>query len=820
MSGPLEITVDGRSRTLAPPGPVTIGRAAECDVRVDDPRVSRQHATLRVTDDGWELHDASRFGTWRDGERIERCSLVGVVEVRLGDPEAGPTLRLATGPVPGHQAATAEPAANSPAAAPGSPAAAPSSAAPAPGSPASQPAAAATPEGGHHRPTGTKVSAHRPGALTRIGRAPDNDIVVGDILVSKYHAELRRSELGLELVDLGSGNGTFVNARRTERALLQDLDLVGIGLSEFRLVGDRLEEYRDTGAVTFEASGITVEVGELTIVDDVSFALTERSLLGVVGPSGSGKSTLVSALAGLPPPTAGTVTYAGRDLYADYEELRTRIGFVPQDDVLHGELPVRRALEHAARLRFPADVTAAERDARIDEVLAELNIAHRADVPVEQLSGGERKRTSVALELLTRPSLLFLDEPASGLDPGLARTLMQLLRELADGGRTVIVVTHEIDNLRLCDQLVVLAPGGVPAYVGPAQTAPTHFGRDELAEVFADLTADPTRDWRATPHVPRQPRREDPATVVTTTAARSWGGQLRTLTARSFEVLLADRRNLALLVAQAPLLGLLMLVALPAGELAPPVESEVRFVSAAGLVLFLLMVGATWLGANNAVREIARELVILRRERTVGVSLSAYVGSKALVLGAVTTLQAIVLTGLVLARQGGPTDAILLGFGPLEITVIVILTGLAAMAQGLLVSALAGSAQRATSILPVVLILQLITSAGVVLPEIVDRPVLREVSLLSSAQWGVAGAAATAELNELQAFGERLRELRTVDASDPVPVVEAMTTPAAPNPRWAHTPRAWLTAVGGLLALIVVPLVATTLALRRRDPGR
>lgn len=672
---------------------------------------------------------------------------------------------------------------------------------------------------GSNQPAGVLVSAHHAGARTRIGRHGDNDVVVGDILVSAHHAELLRTEVGLELVDLGSSNGTFVNGRRTRRAILEPLDLVGIGLSEFRVVDDRLEEYRETGSVTFEATGITVTIGDVTIVDDVSLALTDRSLLGIVGPSGSGKSTLLAALAGLPPPTAGSVAYAGRDLYEDREDLRTRIGFVPQEDVLHGELPVRRALEHAARLRFPEDVTPAQRLARVDEVLEELDISHRAEVPVRQLSGGERKRTSVALELLTRPSLLFLDEPAAGLDPGLARNLMTLLRDLADGGRTVIVVTHEIANLRLCDQLLVLAPGGVPAYLGAPQIAPTHFGREELGQVFADLTEDRTRDWRFEPHGPRRPR-DDPSDAAVTVAGQAWWTQLATLTTRYLEVLVSDRRNLALLLGQAPVLGLLMMVALPAGELAPPAETEVRFVSAAGLVLFLLMVGATWLGANNAVREIARELPILRRERTVGVSLSAYVGSKAIVLAGLTILQSLVLTGLVLARQGGPTGAVVLGFGPLEVSVIVALTGIAAMAQGLLVSALAGSAQRATSILPILLIVQLITSAGAVLPEIVDRPVLREVSMLSSAQWGVAGAASTVDLNELQQFDERLRDLRTVDAADPLPAVEAITAPPSPNPRWAHTPTAWSTAVACLLALIVLPLTFTVLALRRRDPGR
>ena len=192
---------------------------------------------------------------------------------------------------------------------------------------------------GSNEPAGVLVSAHHAGTRTRIGRAEDNDVVVGDILVSAHHAELLRTDVGLELVDLGSGNGTFVNGRRTRRAILEQLDLVGIGLSEFRVIDDRLEEYRDTGVVTFEATGISVVIGATTIVDDVSLALTHRSLLGIVGPSGSGKSTLLAALAGLPPPTAGSVTYVGRDLYEDNEDLlsedvtpaqrRARIGVGP-----------------------------------------------------------------------------------------------------------------------------------------------------------------------------------------------------------------------------------------------------------------------------------------------------------------------------------------------------------------------------------------------------------------------------------------------------------------------------------------------------------
>ena len=191
--------------------------------------------------------------------------------------------------------------------------------------------------------------------------------------------------------------------------------------------------------------------------------------MAVVGPSGAGKTTLLNALTGFRPATSGTVLYSGWDLYDSYEALRHRIGFVPQDDVLHPQLTVRRALEYAAELRFPPDVSKAERKGEVARIMEQLGILARADLPIRQLSGGQRKRTSIALELLTRPSLLILDEPTSGLDPGIERAVMQLLRRLADDGRTVIVVTHSVQSLDLCDRVLYLAVGGKMAFFGAAQ---------------------------------------------------------------------------------------------------------------------------------------------------------------------------------------------------------------------------------------------------------------------------------------------------------------------------------------------------------------
>jgi ABC-type multidrug transport system ATPase subunit len=808
----LRVIVDGRTIDVPPDGRAVIGRSGTCSILVADERVSRVHAEVWTSPEGWRFADReSSHGSWLDGERVDERLLTGPTLVRLADPVDGTPISFEPQAAPGSTVVEAD---VSP-----------------------RPAADRGPLHRAPEPTGAFHGVHAVAPLVRIGRADDNDIVIDDLMVSRYHAELRsRPDGSSEIIDLDSLNGTYVNGELSPRTAVSELDLIGVGHSEFRLIAGRLEEFVDAGEVTFEAIGLTVTGrDDTTLIDDVSFALAERSLLAVVGPSGAGKSTLLGALSGVRPAPVGRVLYGGRDLYANYAELRHRIGLVPQEDVLHRELEVRSALEYSGRLRFPPDVTAADRGDRIDEVLAELGLSHRATAPIHQLSGGERKRTNVALELLTKPSMLLLDEPVSGLDPGLARVLMRLLRDLADDGRTVVVVTHEISSLSLCDQVLVLAPGGVPAYVGPPDEAPARFGETDMAEVFTDLATTAGAGW----HIgrgpatggplplespPREPSHSDRGSGAASPAVpavrQGWLSQLRTLTARYVEVLAADRRNAALLLLQAPILGVLILAALPSGELGPPQISEVRLVSAAGIVLFVLLVGATWLGANNAIREIARELPMIRRERTAGLSLSAYVVSKALVLGALTTVQAVMLVALATARQNGPGDAVLLGWGPGELMVVVALAGIAAMALALFISALAGSPERATSVLPVVLILQLVLAAGVVLPEIVDKPVLNQMSLLSSTQWGIAGAASTAGLNELQVFDDRLRDLRTVDANDPERAVDALAAEPAPPSRWAHEGGAWLTAVLALIALTTLPLVGTTLALRRYDPGR
>ncbi|MEU1162263.1 FHA domain-containing protein [Streptomyces sp. NPDC005921] len=507
----LVLETDTGSTVMSPGRDYHVGRDPYSDIVIDDARVSWHHAVLRPADGHWTLEDEdSTNGTYADGRRVREWEVGAGTVIRFGSPADGPSAVL-VGRAP-----------------------------PAP----DRPSVVSMPSR-----TGTfrQPSSVRPlqAGTVRIGRALDNDVVVDDLVVSRHHAELRaHPDGGYEIVDLNSHNGTYLNGRTVTRAPLGPRDVVGIGHSAFCLVDGRLQEYVDTGEVSLDVQDLTVAVdrGRKILLDHVSFPVGEKCLLAVVGPSGAGKSTLLGALTGQRPAEHGTVLYDGRDLYRDYAELRQRIGLVPQDDILHVQLTVRSALTYAAELRFPEDTAKAERRERVEEVIRELGLEQRAEQPVHSLSGGQRKRVSVALELLTKPSLLFLDEPTSGLDPGMDRSVMNMLRGLADDGRTVIVVTHSVLSLDVCDRLLVLAPGGRTAYFGPPGEALGFFGFDEWPEAFEAFERDTGRDWageyrdssfhrKYIVNSSTQPvvARSGPLAPAPPPRPRSWGAQFSTL---------------------------------------------------------------------------------------------------------------------------------------------------------------------------------------------------------------------------------------------------------------------------------------------------
>ncbi|AVV46882.1 ATP-binding cassette domain-containing protein [Streptomyces sp. ID05-04B] len=763
----LVLETEAGSTLLIPGHDYRLGRDPQSDVVIDDSRVSWHHAVLRPDGDHWILEDDhSTNGTFADGRQIHEWGVGPGSVIRFGSPSDGPRVVLSglAPPEPERPSAVSMPALT----------------------------------GTFRQPTNVRPLPPR---TVRIGRAADSDLVVDDLVVSRRHAELRAlPDGGHEIVDLGSHNGTYLNGLPVDRAPVGPGDIVGIGHSAFCLVGDQLQEYVDTGEVSLDVQDLTVTVdrGRKVLLDHVSFPVGEKCLLAVVGPSGAGKSTLLGALTGQRPAGHGTVVYDGRDLYRDYAELRQRIGLVPQDDILHAQLTVRSALAYAAELRFPQDTAKAERRERVEEVIRELGLSERADQPVHSLSGGQRKRVSVALELLTKPSLLFLDEPTSGLDPGMDRSVMHMLRGLADDGRTVIVVTHSVLSLDVCDRLLVLAPGGKVAYYGPPEDALAFFGFEQWPEAFEAFERDQDRDWageyRDSPSRRRyvlddseQPRlpRSGPVIMLPPPRPRSRSAQVGTLVRRYTSALAADRTFLAIMIALPFVMGV-MARALAGGELTRETAMN---------ALLILCVGGVLTGAANAVRELVKERVIYQRERAVGLSRSAYLMSKVVVLGTVTVVQAVVLTlvallGVDLHAPGG--KGVLMP--PLvEITVAVALLSFTAMMLGLLVSALVRKEEVTMPLLVLLAIVQVVFCGALL--QLSGVPGLDQLSWLVPSRWALGAMAGTIGLSRI--------------------VPGDLTG----DPLFEHSAGVWLLDVGMLVVLSAAFGFVVSRLLRRHEPA-
>ncbi|WP_314172957.1 ABC transporter ATP-binding protein/permease [Streptomyces winkii] len=651
------------------------------------------------------------------------------------------------------------------------------------------------------------------GRVMRIGRALENELVVSDLQVSRHHAEFHASPEGrFEIHDLGSHNGTYVNGQplpKSGSAVITPQDTVGVGHSTFRLVGDRLEEFVDTGEVTFSARHLTVKVDNgKVILDNVTFGVPEKSLIGVIGPSGSGKSTLLRALTGYRPADVGEVLYDNRNLYQHFAELRQRIGLVPQDDILHKELRVRTALRYAARLRFPGDVAEAERNARVEEVLAELKLDVHADKKVTSLSGGQRKRVSVALELLTKPSLIFLDEPTSGLDPGMDRDVMQLLRGLADDGRTVLVVTHSVAELGLCDKLLVMAPGGGVAYFGPPEEALNFFGYATWADVFSAFENYRDYDWMGRWHgsqhyqmyaadldsVTPQQAQQVQAPPARTQKPQSWGSQFWTLVRRYVSVIASDKGFLALTVILPVVLGgVSTLIPSDYGLGYGPLKSG-RTNRDASTIMLILAVGMCFSGAANSVRELIKERVIYERERATGLSRSAYLMSKVLVLGIVTALQGVIISAIGFVPRELPAEGVIGEDLPaVEMTLAVITLGFTSMMFGLIISSLVKTAEKTMPLLVMFAIVQVVFTG--VLFQLFDTPGVGQFSWLMPSRWAVAAMGATADMNTLLPW-ER----------------------GNPDPLWEHTAGTYVLDMAVLLGLGVALVFVVARLLRRHEP--
>ncbi len=420
-----------------------------------------------------------------------------------------------------------------------------------------------------------------------IGRIPENTIVLNHPQVSAHHALLEKLDNGYRLNDMNSTNHVYVNGEPINSQILHTGDEIRIGPYRLTFTGTMLKPYDESNTIQITAHHLKKRGNnQVLLLQDISLLIPPRKFVALVGGSGAGKSTLMDALNGLRPAQDGSVLYNGIDYYHNLAAFKTLLGYVPQEDIVHRDLTVERALYYAARLRLPSDFTQEQIEWRIAEVLEDVEMSERRTLLINKLSGGQRKRVSIALELLANPSVFFLDEPTSGLDPGLDRKMMMLLRRLADRGRTIVLVTHATNNINTCDYVCFLAQGGHLAYFGPPNDAKAYFHKTDFAEIYSTLEATKeapdipqqagqrflaSADYQRYVAKPIQEMAQDNEAVTTT--QKSQGKQMHTrhghgwsqfllLSTRYLELLKNDTGNLLILLLQAPIIALMLVLML------------------------------------------------------------------------------------------------------------------------------------------------------------------------------------------------------------------------------------------------------------------
>ena len=449
-----------------------------------------------------------------------------------------------------------------------------------------------------------------------------------------------------------------------------------------------------------EAVNVNRQIGTRQILQELSLTVKPGELVAIAGGSGAGKTTLLEILAGQQPPSAGEVRHDGVVRGARVSG-DAGIGYVPQDDIIHLEMPLRRTLRYAARLRLPAGTSAAEADRVVEETINDLDLADRAEVPVRALSGGQRKRASIAVELLTRPRLFFLDEPTSGLDPSTAADVMRLLRGLSERGVTVVLTTHEPAGIDKCDRVVFLARDGHLAFTGSPTEARRYFGVQDLAEVYERLADEATPQiWaerfsdsrgmtETEPGIALPPIPATRVGVKRTGAVRQWW----LLTRRNLDVLFRNRLTLAILLGSPVLVTAMMATLFNRGAFD---LGDAAGVGPAQIVFWIAFDGF-FFGLTYGLLQIVGEMAVFRRERLAGLSVGAYVASKVTTLLPVLAIVSAVLLGVL--RALGRLPAV--GWHVYALLfVTIVIEAMSALALGLLASAAVSNAAQAALALP------------------------------------------------------------------------------------------------------------------------
>ncbi len=727
---------------LLPQGKTSIGRSEDNELMLDDEELSRKHAVLELRGNALFLFDAgSTNGTQLDSVLLtpnQQYSLSPGQEITVG----GCALQVESLEEMGQM-----PAASGTMIMPGDAVFMDGV-----GSPKTMLDVEMPTE-----PTAVKAMNLASYERVTVGRAGDNQVVLNHPLVSHYHAVFEKVGKRYRVKDLRSTNGVYVNENPIEKEVfLNDNDQIRIGPFVFVLSGDSLQGKIETG-LKIVAKDINQRVTKtLNLLKNINLIIEPNEFVALVGMSGSGKTTFLNAISGYWPASHGQVLVNDIELYEHYDLFRNDIGYVPQKDIVHAELTPKSALDYVAQLRMPPETSKAERQAAVREVLGELDLLERQDIPISKLSGGQLKRVSIGVELLTKPRLFFLDEPTSGLDPGTEYDMMKLMRSLADQGRTVILITHATKNVMLCDKVIFIARGGNLAFYGAPDKALAYFDAhrsererrekkmefDDIYRILDDASYGTPKEWRerylasnvyheimqkgtaltpAPEHAPQARSRRVKSRKKQASSLR----QFMILSARNLKIIAQDKISLLMMIILAPILGLMDFIW--GRNLFDPVDGDVELVMSQW---YMLAIVALLAGALSSVREIVKETDIYKRERAVNLRIFPYLMSKIWVGVVLALYQAAVLMAFRIFFLH-PVIPSIPDYIALYITLF--LGSLSGYLVGLMISAIAPNQNTAMILLITILVPQFLFTGALLPIDVI--PGGRAISVATSSRW-------------------------------------------------------------------------------------
>ncbi len=601
-----------------------------------------------------------------------------------------------------------------------------------------------------------------------LGREPTPDryssIKLDAPTVSRIHATISPTQNGYVLTDR-STPGTFVNGQRISApALLRDGDTIRIGPFTLLFRNETLEVFDRGNQIRLDAENLLRVVKDekgqdKIILNRVSLAIEPGQFVALVGGSGTGKSTLLKTLLGILPTTSGSVFLNGEDLRQHFDSYRAQIGYVPQDDIVHPDLTVEEVLSYACKLRLPPDTDANQ---VVQKTLQQVKLDSVRNNFVHKLSGGQRKRVSIGVELLADPKLFFLDEPTSGLDPGLDKEIMLLLRELANQGRTIVLVTHATANIEACDRVAFMGRGGYLCYYGPPKEAMDFFEMPSqdlkyFADIYIKLESGKNQAtyWSekylnsaACQSYIKASLSPGKSNKVGSVPAKGAGisplQQLWILSDRYWRLVKRDRRSLALALLTAPLgIALITLTLQGKNPLAKLDPLEVTQAPLALRVLFVFTCAAIWVGLSSSVQEIVKESSIYARERLVNLGLFPYLGSKFLIRAGLALVQTLLMVLVILIGFKSPIPDLI--SWPIGLYITTFLTLLSTLCMGLMISSFVKNESEANNTLPLILLPQIIFSGVLFKLE----GLAGKLSWLMLSRWSVGAYGALVNVNAM-----------------------------------------------------------------------